>query len=162
MSGHLILLFSCLQSGVCKIFEAHLKDENPHARNITYDVKQLFHFIDSLPDFVALVYGFLRFLTAKLFSFSNQTSAYLPKSKDWIKTKVLAHLKKMAGNWYAELMLDNFINWWWRLFCSMTVLVTEACSQGATAVSDGHSAKKSGLAGGLRMTEQNPSEFQLI
>jgi len=71
-------------TGVCKIFESHLKEEHPTARNITYDVKELFQFIDKLDDLAALVYN-------------DRTSSYQPYSKEWIKQKVLAHLKRLAS-----------------------------------------------------------------
>jgi hypothetical protein len=69
--------------GVCRLFETQLKENNPNARNITYDVKDLFLFIDSLPDLGILV-------------FQKNIQTYAPHDKDWIKRKVLDHLKKMA------------------------------------------------------------------
>lgn len=41
--------------GLCKMFEQHLKQSNPTARNITYDIKDLWGYIDSLPDLGVLV-----------------------------------------------------------------------------------------------------------
>ena len=41
--------------GVCKIFEEHLKRTNPNSPSITYDISQLFDFIDSLRDLVCLM-----------------------------------------------------------------------------------------------------------
>ena len=41
-------------AGVCKIFEEHLKRSNPNSPSITYDISQLFDFIDSLQDLVCL------------------------------------------------------------------------------------------------------------
>ena len=40
----------CME-GVCKIYEEHLKRTNPNIPSITYDISQLFDFIDqvSLP-----------------------------------------------------------------------------------------------------------------
>jgi hypothetical protein len=75
--------FSDAMGGVCRLFETQLKENNPTARNITYDVKDLFTFIDNLPDLGILV-------------LQKQTQSYAPHDKDWIKTKVLDHLKKMA------------------------------------------------------------------
>lgn len=45
--------------GLCKIFETHLKQKNPTSRNITYDVKDLFSYIDNLPDLGILVYVYM-------------------------------------------------------------------------------------------------------
>jgi len=69
--------------GVCRLFETQLKERNPTARNITYDVKDLFKYIDSLPDLGLLV-------------LQNKNQAYEPHDKEWIKLRVLDHLKKMA------------------------------------------------------------------
>lgn len=41
--------------GVCKIYEEHLKRQNPHTPSITYDISQLFDFIDQLADLSCLV-----------------------------------------------------------------------------------------------------------
>lgn len=58
--------------GICKIFEEHLKKQNPNSPSITYDVSQLFDFIDRLADLSCLV-------------FQKSTSNYVPHNKDWIK-----------------------------------------------------------------------------
>ena len=42
--------------GVCKIYEEHLKRLNPNTPSITYDISQLFDFIDQLADLSCLVY----------------------------------------------------------------------------------------------------------
>lgn len=41
--------------GVCHIYEEHLKQSNPQTPSITYDISQLFDFIDSLTDLSCLV-----------------------------------------------------------------------------------------------------------
>ena len=41
--------------GVCKIYEEYLKRMNPQAPSITYDISQLFDFIDQLADLSCLV-----------------------------------------------------------------------------------------------------------
>jgi len=69
--------------GLCKLFETHLKLQNPGSRNITYDVKDLYGYIDTLPDLGILV-------------FDTSINGYSPFDKNWIKQKVLAHLKKLA------------------------------------------------------------------
>merc|ERR1711872_466770 len=45
----------CME-GVCKIYEEHLKRTNPNIPSITYDISQLFDFIDQLADLSCLVY----------------------------------------------------------------------------------------------------------
>ena len=51
-----IAFFSCPQAGVCKIYEEHLKRMNPNTPSITYDISQLFDFIDQLADLSCLVW----------------------------------------------------------------------------------------------------------
>ena len=72
-------------AGICQLFEQKLKMDHPNTRNITYDVSDLFRYIDSLADLSALVYN-------------SQIRAYEPYNKDWIKNRVFAHLKKQAQN----------------------------------------------------------------
>ena len=70
--------------GVCKIFEEHLKRINPNSPSITYDIAQLFDFIDQLADLSCLV-------------FQKATGSYAPYDKEWIKEKLYAQLRKQAG-----------------------------------------------------------------
>jgi hypothetical protein len=44
----------CME-GVCKIYEEHLKRQNPNTPSITYDISQLFDFVDQLADLSCLV-----------------------------------------------------------------------------------------------------------
>eukprot|EP00013_Stygamoeba_regulata_P025742 CAMPEP_0177663670 /NCGR_PEP_ID=MMETSP0447-20121125/20046_1 /TAXON_ID=0 /ORGANISM="Stygamoeba regulata, Strain BSH-02190019" /LENGTH=110 /DNA_ID=CAMNT_0019169515 /DNA_START=42 /DNA_END=371 /DNA_ORIENTATION=- len=69
--------------GICQMFEVKLKQTHPNLRNITYDVADLFKYIDGLTDLCALV-------------FDHNTMAYLPQNKDWIKNRIFAHLKNIA------------------------------------------------------------------
>lgn len=69
--------------GVCRLFEQKLKERFPNRRNITYDINDLFGFIDELADLSCLV-------------FNPQVRAYSPYGKDWIKKRVFAHLKRQA------------------------------------------------------------------
>merc|ERR1712002_1192425 len=70
--------------GVCKIYEEHLKRENPHHASITYDISQLFDYIDGLTDLSVLVYN-------------SSHTAYQPYNKDWLKEKIYVMLRKQAG-----------------------------------------------------------------
>jgi len=70
--------------GVCQMFEHKLKQQNPDKKKITYDISDLFKFIDELPDLSCLV-------------FNRKVSAYEPHNKEWIKSSVFAHLKQQAG-----------------------------------------------------------------
>ena len=68
--------------GVCKLFEEHLKRLNPSKPQITYDVAELFDFIDQLPDLGCMVF---------------EDDRYAPDNKEWIKEKIYIMLRKQAG-----------------------------------------------------------------
>lgn len=42
-------------AGICGQFEKRLKDANPNLRNITYDISDLYKYIEALTDMSALV-----------------------------------------------------------------------------------------------------------
>ena len=73
----------CIE-GVCKIYEEHLKHQNPDIPSITYDISQLFDFIDQLADLSCLVYH-------------KSNNMYAPYNREWIKEKIYVLLKKQAG-----------------------------------------------------------------
>ncbi|RWS30983.1 enhancer of rudimentary-like protein [Leptotrombidium deliense] len=70
--------------GICHIYEEHLKRENPSMASITYDISQLFDFIDNLKDLSCLV-------------FQRNTNTYAPYAKDWIKEKIYVLLRRQAS-----------------------------------------------------------------
>ncbi|KAF7252930.1 hypothetical protein EG68_11654 [Paragonimus skrjabini miyazakii] len=70
--------------GVCKIYEEQLKRENPNAPTITYDISQLFQFIDQLADLSCL-------------EFHEPTYTYVPHPKNWIKENIYVLLRNQAG-----------------------------------------------------------------
>mmetsp|Transcript_27278 Transcript_27278/g.76161 ORF Transcript_27278/g.76161 Transcript_27278/m.76161 type:complete len:106 (+) Transcript_27278:136-453(+) len=70
-------------NGVCRLFEEQLKRKNPHVANITYDINDLYGYIDGIFDMSALF-------------FNHQTNMYEPFGRDWIKDKVLQHLKRLC------------------------------------------------------------------
>ena len=72
----------CIE-GVCKIYEEHLKRQNPDTPSITYDISQLFDFIDQLADLSCLVYH-------------KSNNMYAPYNREWIKEKIYVLLKKQA------------------------------------------------------------------
>ncbi|CAB4069224.1 Enhancer of rudimentary homolog,Protein enhancer of rudimentary [Lepeophtheirus salmonis] len=73
----------CME-GVCKIYEEHLKRQNPNIPSITYDISQLFDFVDQLADLSCLVY-------------QKSTNTYAPFNKDWIKEKIYILLRRQAS-----------------------------------------------------------------
>mmetsp|Transcript_11009 Transcript_11009/g.15841 ORF Transcript_11009/g.15841 Transcript_11009/m.15841 type:complete len:103 (-) Transcript_11009:60-368(-) len=70
--------------GICQMYEHRLKKLNPNRKKITYDISDLFNFVDDLPDLSALV-------------FNARDASYTPRNKEWIKDRVFQHLKKQAG-----------------------------------------------------------------
>ncbi|KXJ18925.1 enhancer of rudimentary homolog [Exaiptasia diaphana] len=72
----------CME-GICKIFEEHLKRTNPNTPSITYDISQLFDFIDELTDLSCLV--------------CTKSKMYTPHNKEWIKEQIYIMLRKQAG-----------------------------------------------------------------
>lgn len=79
----------CME-GVCKIYEEHLKRQNPNIPSITYDISQLFDFIDQLADLSCLVYH-------------KSSNTYAPYNKNWIKEKIYILLRRQATqhDWIA-------------------------------------------------------------
>ncbi|CDJ38278.1 enhancer of rudimentary, putative [Eimeria tenella] len=69
--------------GVCQLYEQALKGAEPRLRQITYDVNDLFSYLDSLNDLCALVHD-------------SELNAYAPHNKAWIKDQVFKHLKRQA------------------------------------------------------------------
>ncbi|XP_076464420.1 enhancer of rudimentary homolog [Babylonia areolata] len=76
-------LNECLE-GICKIFEEHLKRIHPTDQCITYDISQLFDFMDQLSDLSCLV-------------LQKSTGTYVPHNKEWLKEKIYHMLRKQAG-----------------------------------------------------------------
>ncbi|XP_020269772.1 enhancer of rudimentary homolog [Asparagus officinalis] len=70
--------------GICALYERKIKDINPTVRNITYDIADLYNFIDGLADLSALV-------------FDHSIHAYIPNDRQWIKQRMFQHLKKLAS-----------------------------------------------------------------
>lgn len=42
-------------TGICGLYERKIRDINPMARDLTYDINDLYNFIDGLTDISALV-----------------------------------------------------------------------------------------------------------
>ncbi|KAG6556815.1 hypothetical protein Mapa_001762 [Marchantia paleacea] len=77
---------SAAMDGICGIYEKKLKELNPTVHNITYDIADLYKFIDSLTDMSALV-------------FDPSINAYIPYDRQWIKQRAFQHLKKLASQY---------------------------------------------------------------
>uniref|UniRef100_A0A1A9W6E4 Protein enhancer of rudimentary n=1 Tax=Glossina brevipalpis TaxID=37001 RepID=A0A1A9W6E4_9MUSC len=83
----------CME-GVCRVYEQHLKRINPNTPTITYDISQLFLFLDKLADISCLVY-------------QKSTNTYAPYNKEWIKEKIYVLLKRAAGRVSVSRFLIN-------------------------------------------------------
>ena len=68
-------------AGVCKDFERKLRNLNPHMPTITYEIGDLYGYIDDMVDISALVYD-------------PKMNAYIPCNKEWIKSTAYEHLKQ--------------------------------------------------------------------
>jgi hypothetical protein len=66
-----------------KMYEHKLKDLNPNVQNITYDINDLYSFLDSLHDICALV-------------LDPAANKYDPRDKAWLKNKIFIHLRGQA------------------------------------------------------------------
>ncbi|KAF0765307.1 enhancer of rudimentary [Aphis craccivora] len=73
----------CME-GICKIYEIHLKKLNPNVSSISYDMSELFEFIDHLSDLSCLV-------------FQRNTRTYTPFNRIWIKQKIYDVLRRQAN-----------------------------------------------------------------
>ena len=69
--------------GVYNMYEDHLKRMSPNSPSVTYDISQLFGFIDDLADLSCLVYR-------------ADTQTYQPYNKDGIKEKIYELLPRQA------------------------------------------------------------------
>jgi hypothetical protein len=66
------------------MYEHKLKELNPSVQNITYDISDLYTYLDNLHDICSLV-------------LDPATNKYDPKDRTWIKQKVFQHLRSQAG-----------------------------------------------------------------
>ncbi|KAI9229102.1 MAG: enhancer of rudimentary [Piptocephalis tieghemiana] len=68
---------------IIEAFQTQLKRQNPRAQNISYDLDDLFNFIDGHQELCALVY-------------EPAQKAYAPKDRTWIKERANHYLMKQA------------------------------------------------------------------
>ena len=66
------------------MYEHKLKELNPSIQQITYDVTDLYKYIDNLHDICGLV-------------FDPATNKYDPQDRNWIKNKIFQHLRSKAA-----------------------------------------------------------------
>lgn len=68
---------------IVKMYEHKLKELNPSITSITYDVSDLYNFLDSLHDMCGLV-------------FDPKSNQYAPQDRTWIKDRIFKHLRGQA------------------------------------------------------------------
>lgn len=88
--------------GVCRIYEEHLKRRNPNTPTITYDISQLFDFVDQVNNFSdsplsLLIPVCLQLTDLSCLVYQKSTNTYAPYNKDWIKEKIYILLRQAAG-----------------------------------------------------------------
>ena len=82
-SSRTFLDFATLEEamdGVCSLYEKELKTLNPNVPEITYDIADLYSYVEQLADISCLVYH-------------EPIKAYLPRDKEWVKKQVYNHLR---------------------------------------------------------------------
>ncbi|CAM9852905.1 unnamed protein product [Heterosigma akashiwo] len=69
---------------IIKMFEDRLKKLNPTAIDISYDISDLFNYMDDLLDICALI-------------FDNNIGAYIPEDRESIKQRTFNYLRNQSG-----------------------------------------------------------------
>lgn len=67
-----------------RTYEARLKELNPSVKNISYEVSDLFAWLDAMRDLAVMLYD-------------NETHQYQPHSRDWLKAQIFNTLKAQVG-----------------------------------------------------------------
>lgn len=75
---------SLAMDALIKMYEHKLKELNPTTLHITYDISDLYNFLDSIKELVGLV-------------LNPSTNSYEPKDKEWIKESIMSHLRGQAS-----------------------------------------------------------------
>lgn len=65
------------------MYEARLRELNPSVAQISYDVADLYAYVDSFSDMAVMV-------------LNPAARAYMPYSKEWIRAQLFEHLKRIA------------------------------------------------------------------
>ncbi|KAI8340974.1 enhancer of rudimentary family protein [Choanephora cucurbitarum] len=66
---------------IAGLYEMRLAKENPNAGQVQYRAEDLFRFIDTHKEFVSLI-------------FDPSTNFYVPRDKEWIKDRLIAHFSQ--------------------------------------------------------------------
>ncbi|KYN99746.1 enhancer of rudimentary-like protein [Plasmodium gaboni] len=71
-------------NGICQLYEQAIKENDPSVQRITYNMNDLFLYIDNIPKITILL-------------FHTPTFTYKPHDKIWIKQKLVDHIKDQIG-----------------------------------------------------------------
>ena len=63
--------------GIIRMYENYLQKINPGIKNITYDIKNLFNYVDRLPECAAMV---------------KDKGVFVPRGKTWVKEQLYSKL----------------------------------------------------------------------
>jgi len=74
-----------------KLYERKLRQMNPGVKQLSYDVSDIYKFLDTYEDIAVL-------------SFQKSTNTYVPHDKKWIKQQIFKHVKHQAS-WYIDLIV---------------------------------------------------------
>jgi hypothetical protein len=67
------------------MYEHKLKELNPQVDHITYGINDLYNYIDNINDICALV------------NEQSNSTAYIPRDRNWLKSKIFNHLQKSSN-----------------------------------------------------------------
>ncbi|KAL6767581.1 hypothetical protein ACKKBF_B35815 [Auxenochlorella protothecoides x Auxenochlorella symbiontica] len=71
-------------TGICSMYEKLLRELNPHLAEMTYELDDLFAYLDRLPEVSMLIYD-------------PSLDAYTPHTRAWVKKAALAQLQGLAA-----------------------------------------------------------------
>ena len=75
---------SLAMDGLCKLYEQRLQQLNPEDELLSYDIQDLYTFLDQLGDVSCLVA-------------SPRTGSYAPHDREWIKARLFKRLRQLAS-----------------------------------------------------------------
>ena len=67
-----------------QMYEEKLKQLNPQVRNITYDISDLYSYVDQLHDVSMLIY-------------QEPIQGYIPRNREWVKKQLYNHLRSQSA-----------------------------------------------------------------
>lgn len=88
--------------GLCQMYEQALKLQGEDKQTVKYTLEDLVSFLDGLHDIACLVW-------------KGHANGYIPHNRDWIRAKLLAHLKRqvpgLSGNKGSNIENEYDADW---------------------------------------------------